>query len=263
MQLVAILAAAGLVMAGCHKPITQQTPSLSVPGPVEHLAVVRGDNMIWLTWTMPHKTTDGHKIKTDITIQVCRREDISGTCTNAGDSFLLAPSATGSFSEMLPPELTSGPARALYYFVELRNSNGRSTGLTNSVWTVAGNGPSPIVEFTAVTHENGVLLRWKPSSSGDNPSDTVIRVYRRLLTSTRVAQAQLAEQKLLIELPGTFDHAVDNEVHVGSIYEYRVQCVGRVTVNKQTLESPGRFSLPIRIQVGSAGPSSAGLDKSD
>ncbi len=269
LHVVAVLVVASLALIGCHKPITQPPLSLNLPGPVENLAVIRGDNMIWLTWTMPRKTTDKRRIKGDIPVQVCRRVNIAGACLDAGEPFILAPGVTGSFSEMLPPELASGTPRPLYYFVELGNRNGRSVGLINGTWTLAGSPPSPVSGLTAEVHRNTVLLRWTPATFGDKPDGAVIRVYRKLLTAALSTQAkslstlpsQLPEQNLLVEANAASGKAVDKDIRLGETYEYRAQRVARVTISGQTLELAGEFSLPVRIHVVNEVPSSTGPGK--
>jgi hypothetical protein len=185
---VAVIVVAGLAVVGCRKPITQQPPSLNLPGPVENLAAIRGNNEVWLTWTMPQRTTDKRRIKGDITVQVCRREGMGGVCADAREPFVLAPGATGSFSEILPSELALGTPRALSYFVELKNPNGGSTGLINGVWTLAGHCPFPVEGLTAKMSENAVLLNWAPATSGEELDRTIIRLYRRLLMAAPSSQ---------------------------------------------------------------------------
>ena len=88
---------------------------------------------MWLSWTMPRKGVRKLTVNGSIQVRVCQREGTTGTCTNVGEPLLLAPGATGSFSESLPAALVSGNPRVLYYSVELMDRSGKSTGLSNSV----------------------------------------------------------------------------------------------------------------------------------
>ena len=120
LQAAAMIVVAGLTLTGCRKPITQHPLSLNLPGPVGNLTAIRGDNQIWLTWTMPQKTTDNHRIRDDVTVQVCRRAGMAGACVNAGNPVVLASGATGSFSEMLPPDLASGTPEFAFWAIDSR-----------------------------------------------------------------------------------------------------------------------------------------------
>jgi hypothetical protein len=252
-----MIVVAGLALTGCRKPITQHPLSLNLPGPVENLTAIRGDNQIWLTWTMPQKTTHKRRIRDDVTVQVCRRAGMAGVCVNAGKPVVLAPGATGSFSEMLPPDLASGTPRALHYFVELKNRDGRSAGLINGVWTLAGRCPFPIQGLTAEMSENSVLLRWAAATSSEEPDGTVIRLYRKPLAvapsnemqGPHMPSFQSMEQKLLVETGAASVRAVDNNIRFGETYEYRIQRVAQVIVNGQTLELAGELSLPVRVHA--------------
>jgi hypothetical protein len=261
---VVVIVAAGLALNGCHKPIAQQAPSLNLPGPVRNLAAIRGDNMVWLSWTMPQRTTYGQKIKEEMTVRVCRRDTAGGDCVAAGQPILLAPGAAGSFSEMLPAEFASGKPRPFCYFLELKNGNGRSAGLINSVCTLAGSRPLPVRGLTAEIQGDTVLLRWTPVASGDESDDTAIRVFRRLVTPNPSAQnsptlpSQSTEQKLVVEVGASSDNALDKDVRIGETYEYRSQRVVQVTVNGQKLEWAGELSPPVRIHFVKVVPSSTG-----
>ena len=90
---------------------------------------------------MPKKNTDKLLLKGDVDVRVCRREG-TGPCEAVGGALWLAPGAKGSFDETLPPALASGAPRALSYFVELKNRNGRSAGLSNARGGGGGRGSS-------------------------------------------------------------------------------------------------------------------------
>lgn len=222
-----------LALNGCRKTVTVPPPSLALPGPVRDLLAIRGDSTIWLTWTMPLTTTDNREIKGDITASVCRRDGISGICADAGKPLTLAPGASGSFSELLPPALSSGPARALYYFVKVENVNGKSAGLINRVATLAGASPSPVRDLTAVSEDDGVRLTWTPAPPGEEDG-TVIRLFRTPLPSDPAPQPGP-----LFDVNGDSEQAVDQHIRNGESYEYRAQRVARVTVNGQVLELAG------------------------
>lgn len=151
---------ASMVICGCNH---SHAPGRTAPesrGPVRDLAAIRGGDQFWLTWTVLRKGTGKLDVNGKITVHVCRRESQSGSCTAAGSPLLLARGETGSFSEKLPAELASGTPRPLYYFVELMDRDGRSTGLSNSIATLAGAPPPVVDRLTAEMTERGVLLHW-------------------------------------------------------------------------------------------------------
>jgi len=113
--------------------------SLNLPQPVTDLSAIRTGNQVSLLWTMPKKNTDKLVMKSDVTVRVCRQEVWAMRGCGNGDD---GSGATGSYSETLPALLSTGPPRVLKYFVELKNRNGRSAGLSNAVETLAGGPPN-------------------------------------------------------------------------------------------------------------------------
>jgi hypothetical protein len=246
----ALAGALAVVMAGCGTPGAPQPPSLNLPQPVTDLSAVRAGDMVSLSWTMPKKNTDKLKIKGDVVVRVCRQEG-SGTCVNAGAPFPVTAGAMGSFSETLPEELASGAPRLMHYFVELKNSRGRSAGLSNGVVMLAGAPPEPVQELTAEVRKAGVVLSWTSDSE-----DASVRLQRKLLTpqATKPKEGLTApppeppEQNLLIE-DTQQGRALDKSVRFGETYEYRAQRVSRMTADGKTLELGGELSPPVQVEV--------------
>ena len=168
---------------------------------------------------------------------------LAGVCINIEKPVVLASGTTGSISEMLPPDLASGPPRALHYFVELKNRDGHSAGLINGVWTLSFSCSG----LTAEMSENSVPLRWAPATSSEEPDCTVIRRYRKPLAAPSSTEMQgphmpsfrSLEQKLLVETGAASVRALDNNIRFGETYEYRIHRVAPVIVNGQTLELAG------------------------
>jgi hypothetical protein len=254
-MIVAVLCA--MVVCGCrntHAPV-QTAPELR--GPVKDLAAIRGGDQFWLTWTVPRKGTGKLDVNGKITVHVCRRESQSGTCTAAGGSLLLARGVTGSFSEKLPSELASGTPRPLYYFVELMDRNGQSTGLSNSVATLAGAPPPVVDRLTAELTEKGVLLHWTPHSEAEGAMGTAIRIHRTQITRmppTPVSQpdtqpSDLRVYDMMVDDGSRTGHALDTDIQLGESYEYSAQRVFSQVVGGQTLELAGQFSAPVDIDT--------------
>ncbi len=99
----------------------------------------------------------------------------------------LAPASEGSFSEILPDALTTGAARNLTYFVELKNRKGRSAGLSNPATVLAGEAPAPVTGLAAEVRKDGVVLRWNPADAG-----AAVRLRRKRLTTQPVKASTAA-----------------------------------------------------------------------
>ncbi len=253
--------AGAVALSGCGTPGAPLPPSLKLPNLVTDLAAMRTGNQVSLTWTMPKKTTDKVPIKGNVPVRICRREG-SGDCLTVPGELALAPDAHGTFTETLPAALAEGAARPVSYFVELKNSRGRSAGLSNGAVILAGEAPAAVSGLAAEVRKSGVLLRWTPDPA--QAEATVIRLHRRLLTAkaktgpTPNAGAQpgmLAplpepvEQNLLVEDAAHSGRTLDKSIHFGETYEYRAQRVARVQVGKETLELAGPLSEPIRVEA--------------
>jgi hypothetical protein len=268
------LAAAGLAaslgLAGCGTPAAPQPPSLNLPVPVTDLAASRTGNQVTLTWTMPKKNTDKLLLKGSVPVYVCRSTcgEVGGTCRVAHGNCAAAsgelsfdPGAVGTFTETLPAELAAGAPRQLSYFIELRNRNGRSAGLSNAAELLAGEAPAPVTGLSAELRKDGVVLRWTPVEAATQE----IRMHRELLTPPQ-AKPKQDQQDLLAPMPEPVEvnllvdscaletgkgscRALDNSIHFGQVYEYRLQRVARVTVEGKTLELAGELSAPVRVEA--------------
>ncbi len=245
--------AAGLCagLSGCGTPGAPMPPSLNLPDRVADLAAVRAGNLVALTWTMPKKDTDKLLLKRSVSVSVCRKLN-QPDCDESGPAITLAPGVEGKFTETLPLALTAGAPRAVRYFVELKNQNGRSAGLSNAAVVLAGEAPAPVAGLTAEVRKGGVVLRWKT-----NNEIAVVRLRRTLLAppATKNQAGLLAaapeplEQNLLVDAAAASGRALDKEIRFGQTYEYRAQRVARVSADGQTLELAGEFSAPVRVDA--------------
>ncbi len=236
---------------GCGTPGAPQPPSLNLPERVTDLEATRAGNRVSLTWTMPKKNTDKLILKDKIAVKVCRSEE-TGACMDAGAALSLPPGKPATFTETLPAALDSGDPRTLRYFVELKNKNGRSAGLSNVAIVVAGKAPEAVEGLKTEVQKAGVILHW----TGDGET-TAVRLQRTLLTPPAPkkskeglleAPEEPKEQNLLIENVGE-SRALDKTVHFGESYEYRAQRVARVSADGRTWELAGELSAPVRVDV--------------
>jgi hypothetical protein len=275
--------AAVCAFVGCGTPGAPLPPSLNLPDTVSDLSATRTGDQVKLTWTMPGRNTDKLKLKDGIPVRVCRREG-DAACAQAGPQsepdLTLQPQADGSFTETLPPALAAGPPRNLTYFVELKNKKGRSAGLSNGAMILAGQAPPAVAGLAAEDRKQGVVLHWVATSEPpEQGTSIVIRLHRKLVTpSPAKPQSQAGflapepepvERSLVVESPDQTPRAVDKDIRLGQVYEYRAQRVIRVTVKgsaetkqqqipqperDQTLELAGPLSDPIRVDAADIFP---------
>ena len=273
----AALGLAALLISSCGTPGAPLPPTLKLPDPVTDLTAVRTGNQVALAWTMPRRNTDKLLIEGKIAVRVCRSQT-QGKCAAVPGDLAFAPQAHATFTDALPPELATGAARSLSYFVELRNSKGRSAGPSNIATALAGQAPPPVAELVAEVHKQGVVLHWTPDAADAEPSARIaVRLHRTLLTpppkpapETAAAiqpagqpKAQFAaqtrflapppepvEQSLLVEdqahASHTPDRVLDKGIRFGQTYEYRAQRVARVPVCGPT-PADGRLSTDCKI----------------
>jgi len=240
--------AAGL--AGCGTPGAPLPPSLNLPETVTNLSAVRTGNTVALGWTMPRRNTDKLLLKGDVTVRVCRQDGASG-CVDAGAPLTVMPGTNASFTDTLPAAETAGAPRVLRYFVELKNRNGRSAGLSNAAVVLAGTPPTAVEGLTAEVRKAGVVLRW--TQNGDSAA---VRLQRKLLTPAAAppktdllpAPAEPVEQSLRIDDVDQ-GRALDKTARFGEVYAYRAQRVALATVDGKTLELAGALSTPLRVET--------------
>jgi hypothetical protein len=252
---------AGAAFTGCGTPAAPQPPSLNLPVLVSNLSATRAGDAVTLTFTLPRKTTDKLLLKGNIDVHLCRQEATGAPCKPAG-AIALTPGVEGTLEDTLPAELAAGAPRPLTYFVELRNRNGRSAGLSNPAVILAGQAPAPLSGFTVELRKQGALLHW----TGDTP--TLIRLHRKSLTppAEKAATEKTEGQGILAPSPEPVDlsllvepqaagspaqrnRALDKSIRTGETYEYTAQQVARVTLNGQSLELPGPLTAPVRLEA--------------
>jgi hypothetical protein len=142
--------------------------------------------------------------------------------------------------------------------VDLRNTKGRSAGLSNEVILLAGAAPGPVEGLAAEVRADGVALYWKQGGQ------TAVRLHRRLLTPGQKtasgglmsAPAEVPVQDLLVSAAdaaakaGALDGiARDGGARFGESYEYTAQRVVQVAFDGKVLELPGPISAPVRVDV--------------
>ncbi|KAA6456470.1 fibronectin type III domain-containing protein [Acidobacteria bacterium AB60] len=243
------MALLALALAGCGTPGPPQPPSLNLPDQVADLSAMRAGDRVKLTWTMPTRNTDRLPMKTNVTAQVCRREQQESACAPVAH-LSLAPGSAGSFEDTLPAPLASDSPRPLTYTVELQNRGGRSAGPSNAAMVLAGEAPAPVNSLAAEVRKSGVVLRW---AAADNRSS--VRIHRKLLTphsapkqeGPLAAPPEPVDQNLLV--PADRGQALDSSISFGNTYQYQVQRIARVSIDGHDLELPGQLSSAIFVDA--------------
>ena len=271
-------------LIGCTRARVAGPPSLLVPGPplldvrgpVNDLAAIRAENHVSLTWTMPREGARRLSVNGTIAVRVWRGEERTDL-TEIGEVIHLAPGTMGSFSEELPQALMSGRVRPLYYFVDLLDRHGRSTGLSDYVPTIAGGPPPAVQGLTAEMAETGVLLRWTPASAGEESEPMgarpmAVRIRRVVLFDRPADEKQWLsthsslEQSLFVADGSRSAHALDMGAQYGYAYQYQAQYVDQLPLKQTVLELRGPFSTPSCIRMDKAvlsGPTVKSVSVSD
>jgi hypothetical protein len=187
------------------------------------------------------------------TLHICRREISVGTCTDVGQPVLLADGTSGSFSERLPKELSSGGPRILIYYIEALNTKSRSSLVLDEVATIAGNPPEPLSGLTAELQRGGVLLRWPPRTDTHRSEATFVRVYRRFRdrehddNSENHTLSSGQQENIVSTTRAGVGAVLDKSVRRGESYLYEAHLVTQVKLKDRTLELTGELSAPVCI----------------
>jgi hypothetical protein len=253
---VALLIATLLGITGCGTPGAPLPPSLHLPERVGDLSATRTGSQVSLAWIMPKRTTDRVLLKDDVPVGICWSEGNSQCVAAGGKSF--APATPASFLATLPDSLATGTPRPVSYFVELKNKNGKSAGLSNAAVVLAGQAPAPVTGLAAEVRKQGVVLRWNAA----DPQEA-IRLRRTLLNppASKPKEGLLApaEEPVLLDLRVEHDGgvAIDKEIRFGSSYEYRAQRIASVASDGKSIDLEGEFSPPLRVVAQDVFPTSA------
>lgn len=255
------LAASGILFlcafaTGCGLQAAPQPPSLNLPNPISNLTASRAGNQVHLDWTTPHRTTDKLRLHGLVRLRICRH--LSGSTCDTVATISAEAGKPGSFIDVLPAALVTGPARPIHYEIYGENKHARSAGPSNAAPILAGQTPPEIHSLSAAEIERGVVLHWAPASN--LPSGTFVQLQRKLLTPPTHPHAKAAnglppvvepaEQTLRVDLqPSGADSggAVDASVKFDRTYEYVAMRVTEVQMGKLKLRLESAPSKPVQI----------------
>jgi hypothetical protein len=241
-------------MVGCGAPAAPAPPSLNLPTPVVNLSAGRIGDSIHLAWTMPARTTDHLPLRHPVTTRICRAVD-GGACTNVG-TLSLAPGAAGTYTDVLPSDLSQKPDRLLRYEVVLQNHAGKSAGPSNRAYSAAATSPATVTGLTGQVRQDGVLLSWRPVP--DPGRSILFRIERLQLTVPAPQEARSSPlapseppstQTLAVhgrdgEDPG---HAIDSSALFNQRYRYVVKRVASLDFSGRSVEILGLPSEAVEV----------------
>ncbi|MDE1154683.1 MAG: hypothetical protein PW735_03015 [Acidobacteriaceae bacterium] len=168
-----------LLAAGCASPGPPHPPSLALPAASHKMSAERIADAVQISLSVPERTTD-HLIIHDkrLGLRLCREDHPGAACqtiTGAAIPEFLYPGSIITLTDPLPPALATGEPRLIAYRVELKNSRGRSAGLSAPAFTLAGAAPAPVQHFQVRGSRLGVVLSWQPQPGDDTARILITR----------------------------------------------------------------------------------------
>jgi fibronectin type 3 domain-containing protein len=218
------------LLSACGSPGVPLPPSLELARPVTDLRAARKGSTVTLTWTAPTRTTDGHNIRHAGPTEICRATETVKQC--GAPLAKLAPQKNLNEKQTLFQTYTdaltnfSSTANAKFvYAVEIRNSYGKTAGLSNEVEVPAvPTLPAP-QNLQAQLAADGVHLSWTPAANVPEIPGLhfAYRIYRREATSN--TQAIAGELPVQAETAPTF---LDNGIEWEKTYQYHLTVVSLI-----------------------------------
>jgi len=228
------------LLTSCGSPGVPQAPSLVVARPVTDLKATRKGNKVFLTWTAPTRTTDGHNISHLYhgETQICGNPERAMTQCGTPVAKVQIPDTNQAevmhFTDEIPESIQSMYGNAdLFYAVKVLNSYGRSAGLSNQVSVPAAPTIPPPADFRAQLVPEGVQLSWK---SGNLPANTsglrfAVRIYRH--EQAKSTDLIAGETELAAGLPQTL---TDRNLEWENTYLYRATIVTYIDHSEKNQE---------------------------
>jgi hypothetical protein len=261
-----LLILALVCFSGCASIGPPEAPSLELPKPPTDLHAARKANKVTLTWTIPQRTTDRQSVRYLGKTKICRGDEAA--LKQCGTPVGEAPSPAGferpkksygkkvtaTFTDNLPSVIEQAhPMGFASYAVEVLNSAGRSTGISNQVRVPLLPTLLPFNDFAGHPIAQGLMISWQCPSTAEGLTGTkyLFRIYRRLEVSpnwTTVADVDAthcANGKSGQEDPTSF---LDQTFEWEQTYFYRGTVVSvRESAGKPTVEVEGDDTPEVKI----------------
>ena len=253
-----------LLLTACGAPGPPLPPSLELPQPVTDLRAARKGDKVFLTWTVPSKTTDLQNVRHLGPTRVCRSLQAPMTqCDSVGEvptSQLVLSSSSrssskkgsapspvqASYTDTLPTALQEqNPSGMASYAVETLNVHERSAGLSNQVQVPLVTTLPPPDDVCAEVTADGVVLTWTGILHEHETPELrhSYRVYRRQEGTNKDEIA--GEVSLTTSAQAMF---VDHGFEWQNSYDYRVTVVSVIPrSNQPAIEVEGDDSPPVPV----------------
>jgi hypothetical protein len=215
------------LLSACGSPGVPLPPSLELARPVTDLRAARKGSTVTLTWTAPTRTTDAHNVRHPGPSEICRAAETMKQCgTPLAKLALLRnrdekQSLVQSYTDTLSSFASSSDAK-LVYAIEVRNSYGKTAGLSNEVEVPAvPTLPAP-TNVQAQLAGDGVHLSWAAAvnSPGIPGVHFIYRIFRR--ESTNKTQSVAGEVPVQAEAAPAF---LDSNIAWETTYQYHITVV--------------------------------------
>ena len=251
-------------------------PSLDLPKTIPNLTANRTGNQVHLAWTTPNENTDHLKLKGMVQLRVCRTLQAAAPCETIA-TISAVPDKPATYTDVLPPALTTGPVRPINYRLFGINKRGKTAGPSNVADILAGAAPPEVKDLTAQVVARGVVLHWQPVSNLS--PDTSIQIDRTLvapLVAPRPAKPKTLsplhrstepmDQKLRVRLmPPDAQHtaatdpgvALDPTAQFGHQYTYSASRVVQQQVGQRSLQLDSSQSAAVQVATRDTFPPAA------
>jgi hypothetical protein len=269
-------AALSFLLLGCGMAAAPSPPSLDLPKTIPNLTANRTGNQVHLAWTTPNENTDHLKLKGMVQLRLCRAPQDASPCETVA-TIPAVPDNPATYTDVLPPALTTGSVRPITYRIFGINKHGKSAGPSNIVNILAGAAPPEVQNLSAQVVAHGVVLHWQPVSNLS--PDTSIQIDRILVTAPvapRPAKPKTlsplhrstepVQQKLRVKLiPPDSQHtattdpgiALDPTAQFGREYTYSASRVIQQQVDQQTLQLDSSQSPAVQVATRDTFPPAA------
>ncbi|QNI36969.1 fibronectin type III domain-containing protein [Edaphobacter albus] len=261
-----------LLLTSCASPGPPHPPSLHLSEVVTDLTADRVGEGVHLRWTTPQRTTDGLKVPSPLTAEICREISPKPEAAPVKPSrqtlplqeapgcsivlHLTVKSGVTEADDQLPAALTHDPVVLLGYRIRILNPQGRSAGISRAALVPAGEAPPMVMGLKATPTRTGAMVEWQPSNA-----ISVMELDRTLLsvptakTSKKAAVALPEEQPIEVKLRAanpdadSVDHGgtMDRTAIRGQQYRYRAQRIRTVEIGGDRFELRGELSAPITL----------------
>src|SRR5258707_15180069 len=195
-----LLLICGLV--ACGSPGAPLPPSLNIPKPVHDLQAARKSDVVIVSWTSPQQTTDGALVGKGGKIIV--RRALENQPAEVVGELPLPPASksdqgqTANFKESLAGLIASGANDFASYSVEVTNSLGRSSGVSNRVVVALVVTPAAPAGLLARVGSEGVSITWTQSRLPQGSSQLTAKYAWRIKRRLKEAQAKAGASKPVV-----------------------------------------------------------------